>query len=115
MKNINLDNTTREEIQRKLSNIYEFNIEKSSKNYMKLIDVTKKINLVKKEDIHNLYNLKGIYYLIFIIYYNKSESIIKISEYNIQDLKLKNSLIKNYMKIKEKYEIIIKNYIDNSK
>ena len=73
MKNINLDNTTREEIQRKLSNIYEFNIEKSSKNYMKLIDVTKKINLVKKEDIHNLYNLKGIYYLIFIIYYNKSE------------------------------------------
>ena len=70
---------------------------------------------LKKEDIHNLYNLKDIYYLIFIIYYIKSISIIKISEYNIQDLKLKNSLLKKYIKIKEKYENIIKNYIDNSK
>ena len=115
MKNINLDSTKREEIERKLSNIYEFNIEKCTKNYIKLIDINKKINFLKKENIHNLYNLKDIYYLIFIIYYNKTELIIKISEYNIQDLKLKNSLLKKYIKIKEKYEIIIKNYIDNLK
>ena len=115
MKEINLKNTTREEVERKLSNIFEFNIEKSTKNYIKVLDINKKIEFLKKENIHNLYNLKDIYYLIFIIYYIKSISIMKISEYNIQDLKLKNSLIKKYMKIKEKYEIIIKNYIDNSK
>ena len=115
MKEINLKNTTREEVERKLSNIFEFNIEKSTKNYIKVLDINKKIEFLKKEDIHNLYNLKDIYYLIFIIYYIKSISIMKISEYNIQDLKLKNSLIKKYMKIKEKYENIIKNYIDNSK
>jgi hypothetical protein len=115
IKNPILGNSEREEVERKLLHIFEFNIEKSTKNYIKILDINKKIKSLKKEDIHNLYNSKDIHYLIFIIYYIKSILIIKISEYNIQDLKLKNSVLKKYMKIKEKYENIIKNYIDNSK
>jgi hypothetical protein len=77
------------------------NIEKSTNYYIKLLNIRNKKKQTKKNNINVLYNVEEIYKLCFKIYYIKASCIIQIVENIMQDLKVKNSIILDYLKIKK--------------
>ena len=102
-----LNNFERNDIEKKLLKKYEYNIEKSTNNYIKLISIRKKIEMTKNINIKNLYNLQDILFLSFRTYFVIVKCIEKITEISIYDTKLKNNLLKKYSEIKKKYENMI--------
>ena len=94
---------------------FNYNIEKSTNYYIKLLDIRNKIKESKKMNVNTLYNIEEIYKLCFKIYYIKASCIIPITENILNDIKLKNTLLKEYSKIKRSFEKIISEYIKISK
>jgi hypothetical protein len=103
MQKSNLLESDRANLEKILLSIFEINIEKSTKYYLKLLEVRKRKNnniLINK--------LEDFYNLCYIITFNKSMSIFTIYENTINDTKLKNSLLKSCLDKKNYYFSIIK-------
>jgi hypothetical protein len=100
-----------ENIEKKLINKYEFNNEKLTLYYLKVLTIRKNIKLSKKENLENMYKLEQISLLSFNIYVTKSLLIKNISEKMIVNIKLKNSLKEKFINIKKIYEKKIANFI----
>jgi len=90
---------------------FNYNIEKSTNYYIKLLDIRNKIEESKKMNVNTLYNIEKIYNLCFKIYYIKASCIIPITENILNNIKLKNTLLMEYSKIKKSFEKIISKYI----
>lgn len=100
-----------ENIEKKIINKYEFNNEKLTLYYLKVLTIRKNIKLSKKENLENMYKLEQISLLSFNIYVTKSLLIKNISEKMIVNIKLKNSLKEKFINIKKIYEKKIANFI----
>ena len=87
-------------------------MEKSTNYYIKLLNVRNKIKFSKKQDLDNLYNMEDIFKLSFKLYYIRASCIISITQKTINDLNVKNELLKEYHKIKKSYEDIISKKIN---
>ena len=105
-----LNNFERNNIEKKLLNKYEYNIEKSTNNYIKLISIRKKIEIAKNINVKNLYNLQDILFLSFRTYFVIVKCIEQITENSVSNTILKNKLLKKYNEIKKKYENMIYKY-----
>jgi hypothetical protein len=99
-------------VERNLLNKYEMYIEKSSINFMKYIQIKNKINISKKIDIHNLINIQQKYLLYYNTYYTICSCIYIITDKYINDIKLKNSIIKKFNQIKSQYENKIQEFLE---
>lgn len=98
-------------IEKKLINKYEYNNEKLTSYYLKVLTVRKNIKLSKKENFEKMNKLEQKLLLSFNIYVTKSLLIKNISEKIVVNIKLKNSLKEKFINIKKKYEKIIENFI----
>lgn len=102
-----LNNSTLNDIEKKLLRLFEDNIEKSTKYYLILYKIKKEMNFSKKNNMNHLISLKEISILSFKTYFSKAKSIILFCEETIVNNKLKNSILKKFSLIKKKYEDII--------
>lgn len=106
-----LVNEDKDKLKKYLLYKFNYNIEKSTNYYIKLLDIRNKIKNSKKMNVNNLYNIEETYKLCFKIYYIKASCIISITEKILIDIKLKNIILAEYFKIKKSYEKIISKYI----
>ena len=111
MKKSSLNPEETDKIMKFLLYKFNYNIEKSTNYYIKLLDIRNKIKESKKMNVSTLYNIEEIYKLCFKLYYIKASCIIPITENILNDIKLKNTLLMEYSKIKKLFEKIISKYI----
>jgi hypothetical protein len=108
---LNSKKNIKEKLQIKLIRKYEDNIEKSTSNYINLIEIRNKIKFSEKNNLISLYNKKDEFLLNFNIYYMISECIKKITEKYVYSSNLKNKLLEEYSRIKKEHEEKISDYI----
>jgi hypothetical protein len=87
---------------------FQYNIEKSTSYYIKLLNVRKKIkenNVLKNRMKYD--PQEEIFRLCFKLFYIKAMCIIAITENIMKDISLKNIILSEYIKIKKAYEIEI--------
>ena len=94
-------------LERILLGKYESNLEKSTNNYMKLINIKRKVKNSRNVNINKMINNQILYELYFKIYFLMSKMIQIMTEKSTLESTLKNSLLKKYNDIKRKYEMII--------
>ena len=111
MINPRLTDEEKDKLKKFLLYKFNYNFEKSTSYYIKLLDIRKKIKESKKIDVNTLYNIELFYKLCFEIYRIKALCIIPITENIIADTNLKYTLLIEYSKIKKSYEKIISKYI----
>jgi len=95
-------------IEKKLINKYEYNNEKLTSYYLKLLTVRKNIKLSKKENFEKMNKLEQKLLLSFNIYVTKSLLIKNISEKIVVNIKLKNSLKEKFINIKKNMKELLK-------
>jgi hypothetical protein len=110
---VKLNSSINKDIEKKILNKFDIQIQKSTEYFFRLTDIRNKIKKIKKTDIHNLHILEEILQLNFIAYRTKALSLITICEKLITDTKLKNSLLKMFSEIKKKHENLTKEYLLN--
>jgi len=107
---VKINPSINKDIEKKIINKFNIQIEKSTEYFFRLTDIRNKIKKIKKTDIHNLHILEEILQLNFIACRTKALSLITICEKLIIDTKLKNSLLKIFSEIKKKHENLTKQY-----
>jgi hypothetical protein len=115
MTNPRLSDEEKDRLMKFLVYKFEYNIEKSTNYYLKLLDIRKKIKESKKMDISVLYNIEEMYKLCFKIFYIKGSCMIPITQNVLSDIKLKNMILMEYSRIKKSYEKKISKYISKLK
>jgi len=100
----------KDKISNKLLLNFELYLEKSTNYYKKVIDIRNKIKSSKRININNLHNLEEVSLLNFNIYLTRALCYVPVTAHYITDIKLKNTLLTEYLKIKKKYENIIISY-----
>jgi hypothetical protein len=115
MKKTSLSSEEKNFITKFLLYKFNYNIEKSTNYYIKLLDIRNKIKESKKMNINTLYNIEEIYKICFKIYYIKASCIIPITENILNDVQLKNTLLMEYYKIKKSFEKNISKYMTKIK
>jgi hypothetical protein len=111
MRKLSINPEEKDKITKFLLYKFNYNIEKSTNYYIKLLDIRNKIKESKKMNVNTLYNIEEIYKICFKIYYIKASCIIPITENILNDIKLKNTLLAEYFKIKKSFEKNISKYI----
>ena len=77
---------------------------------LKIYQNLHKIKSSKRININNLHNLEEVSLLNFNIYLTRALCYVPVTAHYITDIKLKNTLLTEYLKIKKKYENIIISY-----
>ena len=104
---LNLNRNNKNKIDTIISNIFEYNYEKSIRYYDKLKKIEYKIKNYKGSNTDNIYFLKDKLQLITRVYYFIAKSIEIIVELYYTDIKYKNSLLKKFNEIKHRYTNLI--------
>ena len=104
---LNLNRNEKNKIDITISNIFEYNYEKSIKYYDKLKKIEYKIKNYKGTNTDNIYMLKDKFQLITKVYYFIAKSIEIIVELYYNDIKYKNNLLKKINEIQHKYLVLI--------
>ena len=110
IKNRNLTPQNEKILKDKLLLKFKTYLERSTKYYLKIIDIREIIKSQKKYNFDKLYNLEEIYLLSFNIYLTRGLCLIPIVSNMINNINVKNFLLEEFLKIKKLNENIILKY-----
>lgn len=110
-KIINSNNNNYNDIEKKIVNKFDVQIQKSTNYFFKLTDVRNKIKKLPKTAVKNLHIQEEILRLNFNAYRFKALALIIIAQNIIKNSKLKNSLLKIFSKKKTENLKLIKKYL----